>query len=210
MLIVSMLTFAAKMEKKSPEVFVNKAASAAFKLSLDELEGVDELSVRVFRAFLNALRLHRQLMIATLSERDTHPGQAVCLRLLSANDGITQRDLAEALRLSRPTVSKMLQAMEKAGAIERRPDQSDQRLTRVHLTAAGRELETGLRAVSAATINETIGTLPEADRAELERLLNAFTASISAALDAQRAPHGGAAQTADGDRPSAHASRVPA
>ena len=64
--------------------------------------------------------------------------------------------------------------------------------------------------MSAATINETIGTLPEADRAELERLLNAFTVSISAALDAQRAPHGGAAQTADGDRPSAHASRVPA
>jgi DNA-binding MarR family transcriptional regulator len=168
---------------------VTKAAHAAFKLSLDDLEGVDELSVRVFRAFLNALRLHRQLMVATLAERDTHPGQAICLRLLSANDGITQRDLAEALRLSRPTVSKMLQAMEKAGAIERRPDQADQRLTRVYLTAAGRELETGLSAVSAATINETIGTLSEADRSELERLLNAFTASISAALEARREEH---------------------
>ena len=177
----------------------------AFKLSLDELEGVDELSVRVFRAFLNALRLHRQLMIATLAERDTHPGQAICLRLLSANDGITQRDLAEALRLARPTVSKMLQAMEKAGAIERRPDEHDQRLTRVHLTAAGRELESGLRAVSAATINETIGTLSAADRGELERLLIAFTASTSVALEARRreqaahAAHEGPAAHAAGD-----------
>ena len=46
----------------------------AFKLSLVELEGGDELSYRVFRAFLNAMRLHRQLMIAALAQSDTHPG----------------------------------------------------------------------------------------------------------------------------------------
>jgi len=161
-------------------------AHAAFKLSLVELEGVDELSARVFRAFLNALRLHRQLMIATLAEHDSHPGQAICLRFLSANDGITQRDLADALHLARPTVSKMLQAMEKAGAIERRPDEHDQRLTRVCLTAAGHELETELRTVSAAYINKTMGTLPERDRRELGRLLEALNGSISAAIAARR------------------------
>ena len=116
---------------------VETRTDAAFKMSLTELEGVDELSTRVFRAFLNALRLHRQLMIAVLGEIDTHPGQAFCLRFLSANDGVTQRDLADSLHLAKPTVSKMLQAMEKAGAIERRPDEYDQRLTRVHLTPPG-------------------------------------------------------------------------
>jgi DNA-binding MarR family transcriptional regulator len=157
-------------------------ADAAFKMSLVELEGVDELSTRVFRAFLGALRLHRQLMIAALAEHDSHPGQAICLRLLSANDGITQRDLADALHLARPTVSKMLQALEKAGAIERRPDERDQRLTRVHLTTAGQKLEADLRTVSAALINETIGALPERDRRQLERLLEALSGNISAAI----------------------------
>ena len=76
------------------------AAHVAFKLAFEELEGVDELSTRVFRAFMNALRLHRQLMLAALTELDTHPGQAICLRFLSANDGITQRDLADALHLA--------------------------------------------------------------------------------------------------------------
>jgi DNA-binding MarR family transcriptional regulator len=179
---------------------VAKHADAAFKMALTELEGVDELSARVFRAFLNALRLHRQLMIATLAERDTHPGQAICLRFLSANDGVTQRDLADSLHLARPTVSKMLQAMEKAGAIERRPDEHDQRLTRVHLTPAGRELETGLRAVSAATINETVGALSERDRRELERLLEALSASISAAIAARRDEQHAAPAAADRDR----------
>ncbi len=152
----------------------------------EELEGVDELSTRVFRAFLNTLRLHRQLMIAALTELDTHPGQAICLRFLSANDGITQRDLADALHLARPTVSRMLQAMEKAGAIERRTDEHDQRLTHVYLTARGHELEAELRTVSAGVINDTIGSLPERDRRELERLLEAFGDSASRAIAARR------------------------
>jgi DNA-binding MarR family transcriptional regulator len=161
---------------------------AAFKMSLAELEGVDELSTRVFRAFLGALRLHGQLMIAALGELDTHPGQALCLRFLAANDGVTQRDLADSLHLARPTVCKMVQAMERAGAIERRPDDHDQRLTRVYITAAGHKLETELRTVSAAQINETIGALSERDRRQLGRLLEALSARISAAIDARQRP----------------------
>ena len=160
-------------------------ADAVFELSLVEFEGVDELSARVFRAFLRALRLHRQLMITVLAEHDSHPGQAICLRLLSANDGITQRDLADALHLARSTVSKMLQAMEKSGAIERQPDEHDQRLTRVYLTAAGHELEVELRTVSAALIGNTIGELNERDRCRLERLLDALSGNISAAITAR-------------------------
>ena len=175
------------------------AAHVAFKLAFEELEGVDELSTRVFRAFMNALRLHRQLMLAALTELDTHPGQAICLRFLSANDGITQRDLADALHLARPTVSRMLQAMEKAGAIERRTDEHDQRLTHVYLTARGHEVEAAFRTVSAGVINDTIGSLSERDRRELERLLEAFGDSASRAIAARRDAPGGATAQATGE-----------
>ncbi len=190
-------------------------AHAAFKLSLEELDGVDELSAHVFRAFLRALRLHRQLMIAALSGHDSHPGQAICLRFLSANDGITQRDLAAALHLARPTVTKMLQAMEKAGAIERRPDETDQRLTRVHLTATGRKLELALRAVSAALINETFGGLSEDDRRQLERLLDALSGNTEAALAARQVGHaaepsGADAGSAASPAPPRGSAKVPA
>ena len=158
-----------------------------------QLEGVDELSSRVFRSFLNTLRLHRRVMVRTLGGQGAHPGQAFCLRLLSANDGITQRDIADELHLSRPTVSKMLQAMEKAGAVERRPDENDQRLTRVYVTDVGRRLEKKLRAVSAGYIMETIGTLPEQDRRELGRLLDDLSAGISRALAARDAEAGAVA-----------------
>ena len=186
------------------------AAHVAFKLTLlEELEGADELSTRVFRAFLNTLRLHRQLMVASMSELDTHPGQAICLRFLSANDGITQRDLADALHLARPTVSRMLQAMEKAGAIERRVDEHDQRLTHVHLTERGHELEGELRTVLAGYLSDTIGSLPESDRRELERLLDAYGQTISAAI-ARRAASGAAADAARESGPAARATGGPA
>jgi DNA-binding MarR family transcriptional regulator len=150
-----------------------------------ELEGVDELSARVFRAFMRTLRLHRQLMIRTMAEHGAHPGQAMCLHLLEANEGITQRDLAEALYLARPTVSRMLRGMERAGLVERSPDARDQRLTHVHLTAAGRDLAGELRSVAAAHVSETIGSLPEGDRTELARLLEDLGASLSHAIAAR-------------------------
>jgi DNA-binding MarR family transcriptional regulator len=151
------------------------------------LEGVDELSAQVFRAFHATLRLHKQLMTKTLAAHGTHTGQAACLRSLAAHDGITQRDLADTLHLSRPTVSKMLKGLEKAGAVERRPDAVDQRLTRVLLTESGRALELELRGASAGYVNETIGALPADDRRELARLLEELGASISRALTSREA-----------------------
>jgi DNA-binding MarR family transcriptional regulator len=161
-----------------------------------ELEGVDELTARVFRAYRRSLRLHRQLMAKTMAEHGSHPGQAVCLRLLSSNDGITQRDLAEALHVGRATVSKMLRGMEQARLIERRPDDRDQRLVRVFLTASGRERAADLRGVEAAQINATVSGLPIRDQEELARLLEALSDSIERVLDERR---GSAGESPTGD-----------
>lgn len=163
-----------------------------------ELEGVGELPARVFRAFLRALRLHRHLMTRTMAEHGTHPGQAMCLRVLEGGDDVTQRDLAAALHLARPTVSKMLRGMEQASLIERRPDARDQRLVRVHLTSAGRALAAELRVVAAEHINETIGSLPEHDLEELARLLDDLAATISQYLDRHES---GGDQATTGDAP---------
>lgn len=183
----------------APAANAPAARVVPFELAHPPLEGVDALSSGVLRAFQTAVRLHRRLMVKTLAARGTHPGQAMCMRVLAANDGATQRDLADALHLSRPTVSKMLQAMEKAGVVRRRADAADQRLTRVELTSAGRALEKDLRAAAAEHVNETIGKLPEADRRELERLLDELAASITRAIaapydqrDEGELDHGGA------------------
>jgi len=95
---------------------------------------------------MRSLHLHRQLMVKLMADQDAHPGQAFALRMLGANDGISQRDLAEAMQLSRPAVTTMLQRMQKAGLIDRRPDERDQRVMRTYLTDQGRELESQMDA----------------------------------------------------------------
>jgi DNA-binding MarR family transcriptional regulator len=160
-----------------------------------ELEGVDELSAGVFRAFLTALRLYRQLTIRSLGEHQAHPGQAICLHLLSANDGVTQRDLAAALHVAPPTLSRMLGSLEKSGLVERRPDAADQRLTRVFFTDDGRVFEKEMRLVTAANVRETVATLPEDDRRELERLLLELAQAMARAVEARS----GAAAEAAGE-----------
>lgn len=135
------------------------------------LDGIDQLSVDVFKAYKRSMVLNRHLMMTSLSGEEAHPGQAGCLLALSHHDGISPSELADVLHVSRPTVTSMLQRMEAAGAVERRPDEHDQRITRLHLTTRGHELADRMRAVHADVIDATIGQLSEDDRRELLRLL---------------------------------------
>jgi len=176
---------------------------------------VDPLSYRVFQAFMRTLHLHRQLMARTLVEDGSHPGQAVCLRVLAAHDGMSQRDLGRALHLTPPTVTTMLQRMERAGIVERRPDETDQRLTRVRLTAEGRKLEERLRGIFARYISQALDSMTQDDRRELERLLSLLadnTARALAAAGAGEAPvsaavSGPAPLPASGEAPRSVAAR---
>lgn len=136
---------------------------------------------------MGTLRQHKRLMMQALADRGIHPGQAMCLRLMTANDGIAQRDLADALHVSRPTVTKMLNSMEKAGLVRRQSDPIDARLTRVHLTEEGHVEEKLMRSAAADYVNATIATLPEADRRELRRLLDELSERIRQAAAARDA-----------------------
>jgi DNA-binding MarR family transcriptional regulator len=161
------------------------------------LEGVDPLSVDVFRAFKRSVILNRHLMMLMLAEEDTHPAQAGCLLALSRADGIGQSDLATMLHVSRPTVTAMLQKMEAAEVIERRADEHDQRVTRIFLTPLGRQRAERMREVHARIIASTVGELPEADRAELLRLLETLNERAAATL--KQASIDGQTAGAEGD-----------
>lgn len=151
------------------------------------LEGVDPLSLDVFKAHKRSMVLSRHLMMTSLSDQASHPGQAGCLLALSRSGGMSQSDLADALHVSRPTVTVMLQKLEAAGAIERRTDEHDQRVTRLFLTPDGAELAERMRTVHANIINTTIGRLPEADQRELLRLLTTLNQHAAEQLEREGA-----------------------
>lgn len=149
-----------------------------------DLAGLDPRSALVFRALLRASRLHRQLLLRSAATVGAHPGQAMILRILGTRDGLSQRELADLLLLGKPTVTTMLQRLERAGLVEREPDPDDQRVTRVRLSAEGRRLDARLRDTVVATMARVLDPLDPADREELARLLDLVSDHTAAALEA--------------------------
>jgi DNA-binding MarR family transcriptional regulator len=147
-----------------------------------DLAGIDPLSASVLTAFRKAMHLNRQLLMRIAAGRGGHPGRTVVLGMLSGNDGISQKDLAEKMHLARPTVTIMLQKMEHEGLIERWDDIEDQRLTRIRLTDAGRAQAKRFGDGYKSYVDSTIGTLSEKDRTEFVRILGLLNDSAAAAL----------------------------
>jgi MarR family transcriptional regulator, organic hydroperoxide resistance regulator len=146
------------------------------------LDGMDPDVLRVYEAWGRTLYLQRQLSTRLMPEMGLHPGQARCVWAISDNDGITQRDLAELLHISRPTLTPILQKLERAGVVEREADSDDQRLVRIRLTAAGCELAGHVAAFHRAFISDAIGGMSPDDLAEFERLLGLIGANLEQAI----------------------------
>ncbi|MFJ4291886.1 MarR family winged helix-turn-helix transcriptional regulator [Cupriavidus sp. NPDC089707] len=72
--------------------------------------------------------------------------QAGLLFFLGRNDGALMNEAATALDLGAPGMSGLADRTERAGLIERRPDESDRRASRLWLTDAGRSARQRSRA----------------------------------------------------------------
>jgi DNA-binding MarR family transcriptional regulator len=144
-------------------------------------EAFDPVTSRAFQAFGRAFHMHRQAMQRKLAGSETHHhGELFVLRLLAHSDGMSQRDLAETLHLSRSRVTSILQAMDKAGTVRREADPADQRVTRVFLTEQGRSREMQQRAEFESYLSATIGALSDHDKQELARILDEVSDHIAA------------------------------
>jgi len=148
-----------------------------------DMSEVDPLNQDLFRSFRTAFHLHRRLMEKALACKGSHPAEAMCLRVLASCDGISQRDLAERLHLSRPRVTQLVQELERAGLVTRQVDDVDQRLTRVYLSDAGKRRSQELHHVFAELLDRTIGEMPASERAELTRLLDSLAAHTARVLE---------------------------
>ncbi len=99
-----------------------------------EHEGLNVLLDRIYR-------LKRSQMNEALTALGLYAGQEMILWHLWREDGLTQSHLVERMCVQPPTVSKMLDRMEKAGLLTRRADPEDSRVSRVYLTEQGRACE---------------------------------------------------------------------
>ena len=93
---------------------------------------------------------------------------------LTDAESLRLSDLAEVLHTDLSTVSRQVQAAERAGLVERRPDPSDGRASRLCLTLGGRDALERLRAVQRAEILASIADWGPADQQRLAELMSRF------------------------------------
>ena len=100
-------------------------------------------AVDLATALVQAARSMRTVMSRSLSESGLYAGQDGVMMSLAETDGLTAGGLAARLGVKAPTMTRTIGRMEAQGFLERRADTDDARLTKVYLTALGRDrLET--------------------------------------------------------------------
>jgi MarR family transcriptional regulator, organic hydroperoxide resistance regulator len=86
-------------------------------------------------------RSHRQIVSLALADFGLYIGQEILLMHLWEQDGLSQSQLVERMAVEPPTLTKMLQRLEKSGFVQRRRDSEDARICRAYLTDSGRCLQ---------------------------------------------------------------------
>lgn len=127
---------------------------------------------------VNICHLHHIRAHQLLEEIGLYRGQPPLLKSLWEQEGLTQTDLAERLKIAPATMTKMLQRMEKAGFVYRKPDPEDQRISRVYLTEAGRAIQNEVEAVWAKMDAETFSNFSLEERTILRRFLLQMRANL--------------------------------
>ncbi len=129
-----------------------------------EPESLDLLLAQI--CYLHYIRAHQLFEAIGL-----YRGQPPLLEALWRQEGLTHTELAEKLKISPSTITKMLQRMEKTGFIVRKLDTEDQRVSRVYLTEAGRAVQAEVKAAFKMMEAETFGGLTTEEHVLLRRFL---------------------------------------
>ena len=126
------------------------------------------------------------LMLAELRRRladDCTMPRFDLLANLEREDGQTLAALSRRMLVTAGNLTGLVDRAERDGVVERRPDPSDRRLSRVWLTPKGRELVQSLLPAHATHVSELLGALDAAERRDLRRLLGKLRDSLHARKD---------------------------
>jgi DNA-binding MarR family transcriptional regulator len=146
-----------------------------------------ELDTSALRLSARVVRLERFLSRRIQSDLDAvglNEGEVnvlAALRRAGPPHELTPTELYRGLLISSGAMTNRLDRLEDAGLIRRIPDETDRRRTRVALTDLGRATIDEAMDAHLRGLEELLGFLPPAQRADLEALLRTVLAHLEAA-----------------------------
>ena len=138
-------------------------------------------------AVVNAARSMRTVLSRNLLATGLYAGQDGVILALSEEGGLTAGALAARLGVKAPTMTRTIGRLEVQGFVERRPDETDGRLTVVHLTEAGHASIEQITEAGRISEEQAADGLSEKDVRNLLKLLRAMDENLHGGLpDAPR------------------------
>lgn len=161
-------------ERSQNSCFVYERGDSVF---CEEEDGKEKQS-SFLTLFMKVDRHFMTKCFGQMQELGIYPGQIPVLGLVAKKDGLSQRELAKILNIKPPTVNVSVQRLEKAGFLYKKPDEKDQRVTRIYLTEKGKE--TKAKALERIHKNEAVMLegFSEAEQCLLRRFLEQILVNI--------------------------------
>ena len=100
------------------------------------------------------LHMEKQYMNRLMQPIDLKHGQAAILFVLWKKGPVSQRELADMMKLKPPSITAALQKLEKRKFIERTPDEKDQRVLRIRITDEGKKCLLSMRDIDKTVKNQ--------------------------------------------------------
>ena len=116
------------------------------------------------------IRLHYHQIHGHLEKVGIYPGQPPVLFQLAEKNGLSQKEMAENMRIKPATLTVMLKRMESGQLVERRQDPDDQRVSRVYITDKGRERACELKDIFETLQEECFQNITPDEQAFLRRM----------------------------------------
>jgi len=135
------------------------------------------------RIWFRFLRLHQRshsAMTQRLKALGLSVAQFDLISTLTEAEGITQRDLAERLYVTKGNVSGLVDRLVEAGLVDRRAIPGDRRSYALHLTPEGQRLAAAGMTAQQSFIEQTLGRMPENDLSQLDRTFSRWRDQLKA------------------------------
>ena len=105
-------------------------------------------------------------------------GYGHILDVLSKNDGLSQREIAEILNIRPQSASEAIASMEGQGLVEKKSNEMDKRSSLVYITKEGRDRQIALRNDRIENARRIFEPLTDSEKETLLSLLNKAAAAL--------------------------------
>ncbi len=110
-------------------------------------------------------------------------GQPKLIKILSEEDGLTKKELAERFDVTAPTITKMVERLEKNEFVFTKKDDKDKRITRVFLSEKGKAIKDQLSDFMEEAVDVYFDGMTDQDVETLHRLLEKVSDNIRSQVD---------------------------